>query len=592
MITGDHAVTAQAIGEELGLGPGAISGAELAALSDAELKEALPRLHVFGRVTPEDKLRLARAMQEEGLIVAMTGDAVNDAAALKQADIGVAMGSGSEVTKQAARMVLTDDNFGTLVHAVEIGRRIYDKVVAYVRYQMTQLLSLVMLFLAATILNVNEGVAMTPTMVLFLLFFATASGVVIIAVDPGDPDVMHRPPRDPAVPITNRPAVIGWVVYAAVLFVAAFVPLVAGPDEPSPDSASASMTMTFAVMGLGTVFNALTNRRDPTSGLDRPGRQGAGDRVGARGDGLPRDAASVAAGRAPHRPAHRRAVAHLHRAGRAAAGHHRAGQGRSSAPPEDAVRPEPAGGRRPRSGTDRPSSLVTSDTQPDAVPSPSPDARRFLSPRRPWLWIILAGGLLVLGAVVRDLVLALGQVDLSEDLTATWAYALCALLVFADGVCALFPAETTLITASALAVEGLLDLRLVILAGAVGAVTGDSALYWLARLSRRRFQSQLDTAMRNDKVAEAMDLIGSSAPVLLVVGRYVPGLRFVVNASCGLASYPYPASCSGPRSGAPRGRWSPASPPTSSEPRWATTRSQRSCSRRWSAPSRWPSSSS
>ena len=175
-----------------------------------------------------------------------------------------------------------------------------------------------------------------------------------------------------------------------------------------------------------------------------------------------------------------------------------------------------------------------------ADPSPSPDARRFLSPRRPWLWIVLAGGLLVLGAVVRDLVLAVGQVDLSEDLTATWAYALCALLVFADGVCALFPAETTLITASALAVEGLLDLRLVIVAGAVGAVTGDSALYWLARLSRRRFQSQLDTAMRNDKVAEAMDLIGSSAPVLLVVGRYVPGLRFVVNASCGLASYPYP----------------------------------------------------
>ena len=140
MITGDHAVTAQAIGEELGLGPGAISGAELQALTDDELKERLPRLHVFGRVTPEDKLRLARAMQEQGLIVAMTGDAVNDAAALKQADIGVAMGSGSEVTKQAARMVLTDDNFGTLVHAVEIGRRVYDKIVSYVRYQMTQLL--------------------------------------------------------------------------------------------------------------------------------------------------------------------------------------------------------------------------------------------------------------------------------------------------------------------------------------------------------------------------------------------------------------------------------------------------------------------
>ena len=270
MITGDHAVTARAIGEDLGLGPGAISGAELQALDDAELKQRLPELHVFGRVTPEDKLRLARAMQEEGLIVAMTGDAVNDAAALKQADIGVAMGSGSEVTKQAARMVLTDDNFGTLVHAVEIGRRVYDKVVSYVRYQMTQLLSLVFLFLVATIFDINEGVAMTPSMVLYLLFFATASGVVIIAVDPGDPDVMHRPPRDPGVPITNRSAVTMWIVYAFVLFVGAVVPLVWGPDEPSTDQATAAMTMTFVVMGLGTAFNAIVNRRDPTSGLTAP----------------------------------------------------------------------------------------------------------------------------------------------------------------------------------------------------------------------------------------------------------------------------------------------------------------------------------
>ena len=122
MITGDHAVTAGAIGESLGLGPGAISGPEFQAHLRRGAARRLPQLHVFGRVTPEDKLRLARLMQQEGMIVAMTGDAVNDAAALKQADIGVAMGSGSEVTKQAARMILTDDNFGTLVHAVELGR--------------------------------------------------------------------------------------------------------------------------------------------------------------------------------------------------------------------------------------------------------------------------------------------------------------------------------------------------------------------------------------------------------------------------------------------------------------------------------------
>ena len=150
-------------------------------------------------------------MQAEGQIVAATGDAVNDAVALKQADIGVAMGSGSEVTKQAARMILTDDNFGTLVHAVELGRKVYDKVVAYVRYQMTQLLALVMLFIAASAFDINDGVALTPLMVLYLLFFATAAGVVVIAVDPGDPNVMSRPPRDPKLPIANRTAITSWL---------------------------------------------------------------------------------------------------------------------------------------------------------------------------------------------------------------------------------------------------------------------------------------------------------------------------------------------------------------------------------------------
>ena len=189
---------------------------------------------------------------------------------MKQADIGVAMGSGSEVTKQAGRMILTDDNFGTLVRAVEIGRKVYEKVVSYVRFQMTQLLSLVLLFIAASAFDINSGVALTPMMVLFLLVFVTSSGVVIIAVDPGAPDVMHRPPRDPKVPITNRTAIMLWSVYAATLFVGALIPLVAGPDDPRTDVPTASLTMTFVVMGLGTVFNALANRRDPTSGLSSP----------------------------------------------------------------------------------------------------------------------------------------------------------------------------------------------------------------------------------------------------------------------------------------------------------------------------------
>jgi P-type Ca2+ transporter type 2C len=270
MITGDHAVTAHAIGESLGLGEGAISGAELEALSEEELRRRLPKLHVFGRVTPEDKLRLARTMQDEGMIVAMTGDAVNDAAALKQADIGVAMGSGSEVSKQAARMILTDDNFGTLVHAVELGRSIYGKVVSYIRYQMTQLLSLVLLFVTATLFNINSGVAMTPLMVLFLNFFVAIFPVVVIMLDPADPEIMNRPPRDPKVPITNGPAVVRWIAYGTVLFLSALVPLVLGPDAPAVDTASASMTMCYVVIGLGTIFSGVVMRRDPTSGLTPP----------------------------------------------------------------------------------------------------------------------------------------------------------------------------------------------------------------------------------------------------------------------------------------------------------------------------------
>ena len=270
MITGDHAVTAEAIGQDLGLGPGAVSGSDFRRLSDREVLDRLPDIHVFGRVAPEDKLRLVDLMQSQGRIVAMTGDAVNDAAALKKADIGVAMGSGSEVTKQAGKMILTDDNFGTLVHAVELGRGIYDKIVSYIRYQMSQLISLVLIFLAASVFNINSGVAMTPFMVLFLNFFVAVFPVIAIIKDPINPDIMSRPPRDPKVTITNGHAVARWLLYGAVLFLGGLIPLVWGPDDPSPDAPSASMTMTFAVIGLGTVFSGLVMRREPGSGLTPP----------------------------------------------------------------------------------------------------------------------------------------------------------------------------------------------------------------------------------------------------------------------------------------------------------------------------------
>ncbi len=271
MITGDHAITAAAIGDELGLGGGALSGKEIVAMTDDELKAALPNVHVFGRVTPQDKLRLAKLMQEEGAIVAMTGDAVNDAAALKQADIGVAMGSGSEVTKQAGKMILTDDNFGTLVTAVRLGRSIYDKITSYVRYQMSQLISLVLLFLTASVFNINEGVALTPIMVLFLNFFISVFPVIAIMRDAPNPELMNKPPRDPKQTISNANSVIKWALYGVTLFLATLGAIaIGGFDKMSPDEASVPMTMGFVVMALGTTASGLVMRRDPESGLTPP----------------------------------------------------------------------------------------------------------------------------------------------------------------------------------------------------------------------------------------------------------------------------------------------------------------------------------
>jgi Ca2+-transporting ATPase len=276
MITGDHTVTAQAIGRDLGLGSGAISGRDFRSLSDSEVLDQLDDLHVFGRVTPDDKLRLVQLMQSEGMVVAMTGDAVNDAAALKQADIGVAMGSGSEVTKQAAKMILTDDNFGTLVHAVELGRSIYQKISLYVRYQMSQLLSLVLLFLTASLINIAGGVALTPMMVLFLNFFIASAPVVVILLEGVDPDLMQRRPRDPSVRLTNRSEFAKWLVYGGTLFLVTLYPLLFGPDDPLPNEPTASMTMAYATMALGTLFTGLSLRRDPASGLGAPLAKAAG----------------------------------------------------------------------------------------------------------------------------------------------------------------------------------------------------------------------------------------------------------------------------------------------------------------------------
>ena len=270
MITGDHVVTARAIADELGLGAGGVSGLEFAEMTDDEVKARLDGIHVLGRVTPQDKLRLVQLMQEEGLVVAMTGDAVNDAAALKQADIGVAMGSGSEVSKQAAKMILTDDNFGTLVRAIELGRSIYQKVVSYVRYQMSQLIALVLLFTAVSVAGINDGVALTPAMALFLNFMISIFPVWVTVIEPLGADIMAQPPRDPAVTIANSGAVRQWLLYGFTLFLASLVPLIFGRDDLSPDGPSAAMTMAFVVMSLGTILSGLVMRRPLLSGFDSP----------------------------------------------------------------------------------------------------------------------------------------------------------------------------------------------------------------------------------------------------------------------------------------------------------------------------------
>jgi Ca2+-transporting ATPase len=247
-----------------------MTGQEFAATDDAALHDQLPNLHVFGRVSPQDKLRLVQLLQAEGHVVAMTGDAVNDAAALKQADIGVAMGTGSEVSKQAAKMILTDDNFATLVHAVELGRGIYARITAYIGYQLSQLFGLVGMFLLATAFNVNSGVALLPLQVLFLNFTLAVIPVIIITLDESDPGLMHAPPRDPRATIFNRATGMRWGALGLLLGVLSLLPVALGPDAPATDQASASVTMGFAVMGLATAFAGFTMRRTSVSAFAGP----------------------------------------------------------------------------------------------------------------------------------------------------------------------------------------------------------------------------------------------------------------------------------------------------------------------------------
>ncbi len=266
MITGDHAVTAQAIGADLGLGPGVITGPAFAQLSDEQLLADLPDLHVFGRVSPEDKLRLVAIMQKRGDIVAMTGDAVNDAAALKKADIGVAMGSGSEVTKQSAKMILTDDNFATLVHAVALGRDIYGKITAQIRWVMAGLFGFVGVMLGGSILNLNNGAVLTPVQLLFNTFLIGIFPALAISTDTEEPGLMDLPPRDPNVPIFNRRSAPLWIFFGATQAIASLLPFVWQSEIGIP----AAQSMTFSILAFTTILMAISLRRTFVPGWSGP----------------------------------------------------------------------------------------------------------------------------------------------------------------------------------------------------------------------------------------------------------------------------------------------------------------------------------
>ncbi|MHA6250552.1 cation-translocating P-type ATPase [Oceanobacillus sp. CAU 1775] len=197
MITGDHKTTAVAIAKEIGIsseGDLALTGQELDALSDEALYEKLERISVYARVSPENKIRIVRAWQKKGKISAMTGDGVNDAPALKQADIGVAMGSGTDVAKDSAAMILTDDNFVSIVQAVSVGRTVYDNIKKAIGYLFAGNLGAIIAILYAVIFNLPNP--FTALQLLFINLVNDSLPAIALGMEKSEPDTMKRKPRD------------------------------------------------------------------------------------------------------------------------------------------------------------------------------------------------------------------------------------------------------------------------------------------------------------------------------------------------------------------------------------------------------------
>jgi Ca2+-transporting ATPase len=269
MITGDHPLTAQAVASELGLLKTGrmVTGAELEAMSDAEFEREVTQIEVYARVSPAHKLRVVTALQKQGHIVAMTGDGVNDAPALKKADIGIAMGiTGTDVSKEAASMTLTDDNFASIVAAVEEGRGIFGNIKKYLMYLLSSNIGEIGLMAGATLLGLP--LPLTAVQLLYVNLVTDGLPALALSVDPPERDLMRRKPIDPRTGIFTRPVVtlmtMGglWSTLANLgLYVWAL---------NSGRSAGEAMTMTFVSLVLIQFFKAYNYRSDRNSVLDRP----------------------------------------------------------------------------------------------------------------------------------------------------------------------------------------------------------------------------------------------------------------------------------------------------------------------------------
>jgi Ca2+-transporting ATPase len=255
MITGDHQTTASAIASELGLHGRAICGADLDRLDTVQLAEAIDEIAVFARVTPAHKVKIVRALQTKGHVVAMTGDGVNDAPALKQADIGVAMGiGGTAVAKEAATMVLTDDNFASIVSAVRHGRTLYDNILKFVRFQLSTTIGAILTVFLAPVIGLPEP--FTALQILWVAIIMDGPPAVSLALDAARPGIMNEPPRrrtSPILPLARvaRVFVCGLTMMVGTLAVLHYA-LQTGPH----DRALTLAFTTFVLFQLFNVFNA------------------------------------------------------------------------------------------------------------------------------------------------------------------------------------------------------------------------------------------------------------------------------------------------------------------------------------------------